>query len=140
MLLDVRHIRNEDDYAWALGQVEAYFDNEPTPGTPDAERFEILSTLISAYEKDAVPVDAADPVSVLWFAIENMGRSQAELADLIGSRSRASEILNRRRRLNLEQIRAISSSWKIPIEALIGTYNLDGQDHGPKKTKQREYA
>ena len=60
----------------------------------------------------------SDPVETLHFAIDEMGRSQAELAELLGSRSRASEILNRKRPLSLQQIRRIGEAWRLPLAAL----------------------
>lgn len=122
--MDIRAIHNEADYDWAVSEVTRYFDNEPAVGSEDGDRFEILTALIKAYEDEHFPVPDADPVEVLHFAIESMGRSQADLARIVGSRARASEILNRRRRLTLEMIRAISAEWKLPIEALTGPYEL----------------
>ena len=37
----------------------------------------------------------------------------------LGSRSRASEVLNRRRALTVEMIRTISEAWKIPADLLV---------------------
>jgi HTH-type transcriptional regulator/antitoxin HigA len=121
-MMDVRAIHSEADYEWAMQQVRRYFDNEPAPGSTDGDRFEVLLQLVKAYE-DKVPIPAADPVHVLEFAIESMGRTQADLAKLIG-RNRASEILNRHRPLTLEMIRQISAAWKLPVEALTPAYAL----------------
>lgn len=118
--MDVRPIRNESDLDWALNEVEAYFRHVPEPGTPEADRFDVLATLIEAYESRAHPIPHAEPRAVLAFAIEELGRSQSELAAILGSRSRASEILSGKRRLTVEMIRAISTAWNIPAEALIG--------------------
>jgi len=122
-MMDVRPLHTEADYEWALDEVERYFDNPPAPGTPEADRFDVLSVLIEKYEDSHHDMPAADPIAVLHFAIENMGRSQADLARIIGSRARASEILNRKRRLTLDMIRAISAEWKLPIETLTGAYH-----------------
>lgn len=122
-MMDVKPLRNERDYDWALREVSAYFEAEPEPGTPDGDRFEVLSTLIKAYEDEHFVTRYGDPVDVLHFAIESMGRSQAELASLIG-RNRASEILNRMRPLTLDMIRVISREWNLPIEALASRYEL----------------
>lgn len=121
---DIRAIHNEADYEWALTEVEAYFDNTPAPGTDEANRFDVLSALIENYEKQHHEIPDVDPVDVLHFAINSMGRTQPELATIVGSRSRASEILNRRRRLTLAMIRDISVAWKIPIDCLTGAYEL----------------
>ncbi len=127
MMMDVRPLHTEADYEWALREVEHYFDNPPTPGTPEAARFDVLSVLIENYEDSHHGMPAADPIAVLHFAIDSMGRSQADLARIIGSRARASEILNRKRRLTLDMIRAISTEWKLPIETLTGAYDLARQ-------------
>jgi HTH-type transcriptional regulator/antitoxin HigA len=122
-MMDVRPLHNEQDYDWAIGEVTRYFDCEPVPGTADGNRFEVLSTLIKAYEDKHFATPHGNPVDVLDFAIESMGKSQAELASLIG-RNRASEILNRIRPLTLDMIRTISKEWNLPIEALTPQYEL----------------
>ena len=122
-MMDVKPLHNERDYDWAIREVSRYFEAEPEPGTADGDRFEVLSTLIEAYEDKHFAMKHGDPVDVLHFAIESMGRSQAELAGLIG-RNRASEILNRVRPLTLDMIRTISQEWNIPIEALAIRYDL----------------
>ena len=123
MMMDVKPLHNERDYDWAIREVSRYFEAEPEPGTADGDRFEVLSTLIKAYEDKHFAMKHGDPVDVLHFAIDSMGRSQAELAGLIG-RNRASEILNRVRPLTLDMIRTISQEWSLPIEALAVRYDL----------------
>lgn len=127
-MMDVRPLHNEQDYDWAIREVSRYFEVEPTPGTPDGDRFEVLSSLIKEYEDKHFATTHGDPIDVLHFAIESMGRSQAELAALIG-RNRASEILNRVRPLTLEMIRTISREWNIPVGALTAQYEL-GRAYG----------
>ena len=103
--------------------VNSYFEAEPVPGTVDGDRFEVLSALIKEYEDKHFATRHGDPVDVLHFAIEPMGKSQAQLANLIG-RNRASEILNRVRPLTLEMVRTISKEWNIPIDALTAQCKL----------------
>lgn len=122
-MMDVRPLRTEQDYDWALREVARYFEVQPAPGTADGDRFEVLSVLIKQYEDAHFEIPQGDPIEVLHFAIESMGRSQADLARLIG-RNRASEILGRRRRLTLEMIRAISEAWALPIGALAAPCEL----------------
>jgi HTH-type transcriptional regulator/antitoxin HigA len=123
-MMDIRALHTEADYEWALKEVERYFDNPPEPGTDEADRFDVLSALIEKYEDGQYAIRAADPIDVLHFAIESMDRSQADLARIVGSRARASEILHRKRRLTLHMIRAISAEWKLPIETLTSAYEL----------------
>lgn len=123
-MMDVRAIHNLEDYEWALKEIEAYFDRTPVPGSPDADRFDVLAAVIKDYEDRKVEIPGVDPIDVLHFAIESLGRTQTELAAIVGSRSRASEVLNRKRRLTLEMIRDISAAWHLPISTLTGAYDL----------------
>ncbi|WP_320109733.1 helix-turn-helix domain-containing protein [Rhodopseudomonas sp. P2A-2r] len=89
-------------------------------GTEDGDKLDILATLVEKYEDTRWPnADASDPIDVLNYAIDELGHSQAELAELLGSRSRASELLNRRRALTVEMIHTISEAWKIPASLLV---------------------
>jgi HTH-type transcriptional regulator / antitoxin HigA len=122
-MMDVRPLHNEQDYDWALSEVAGYFENQPEIGSAEGDRFEVLTTLIKEYEEKHFEMPQVDPVDALNFAIESMGRSQADLGNLIG-RNRASEILNRVRPLTLDMIRKISAEWKLPIELLTPSYEL----------------
>lgn len=117
-------IRDEKSYEAALAAVERFFDHEPAPGTPEGDHFAVLLDLIAAYEARRWPVETSDPVGVLVEAMELTGRSQSDLAAVIGSRPRASEIVRRKRRLTLDQIYKISRAWNIPADVLITPYEL----------------
>ena len=123
--MDVKPIHSEQDYGWAIREVARYFEVDPALRTAGGDRFEVLSILIKDYEEKHFAASHGDPVDVLHFAIVSMGRSQAELALLIG-RNRASEVLNRVRPLTLEMIRAISKEWRIPTDVLAAQYELAG--------------
>lgn len=121
-MMDIRPLHHEADHEWALAEIERYFDDQPTPGTPEGDRFEVLATLIEAYESKRHPVPAADPVDVLRFAIESLGRTEDELGLLLGSKARAGEILERQEPLTLDAIRSVSAAWRLPIETLVEPY------------------
>jgi antitoxin component HigA of HigAB toxin-antitoxin module len=112
-------IRDEAGYAEALAEFEACFDNEPEVGSDAGDRFELLGLLLAKYEEEDFPLPRTGPVEAIRFAMDRQGLGQSDLAELLGSRSRASEILNGRRELTLPQIRLLSKSWKIPAQALI---------------------
>jgi HTH-type transcriptional regulator/antitoxin HigA len=116
---DIRPIRNDDDLAWALAEVEKYFDDEPEIGSEEGDRFDVLSDLIEAYESRHYPITPSEPITFLRNFMEMTGRTQAEFAKLLGSRSRASEILNRKRPLTVDQIAILVGEWHIPAEHLI---------------------
>jgi HTH-type transcriptional regulator/antitoxin HigA len=117
--MDVRPIRTEADYDWALKAIEPYFQREPKRGTPEADRFDVLAALIEAYEARHWPVEPPDAVEAIRFRMEMGGFGQADLARLFGSRSRASEILRRKRPLTLEQAWKLHHEWQIPAESLL---------------------
>ncbi|MBB2159731.1 XRE family transcriptional regulator [Gluconacetobacter sacchari] len=117
--MDIRPIRTDADHEWALAEIEQYFHAEPAPGTPEADRFDVLATLIEAYENQHYPIEAPDPVDVLRFYMEQNRLGQADLAQVLGSRPRASEVLAGRRDLSLSMIAAVRAAWGIPADLLI---------------------
>lgn len=124
MHMDIRAIRTEADYDWALGEIEAYFEHQPVPGTLEAERFDVLAGLIEAYEARAHPIEAPDPIEAIRSVMADRNLAQSDLATLLGSRSRASEILARKRRLSVEAIHRISGEWGLPADVLVRPYEL----------------
>ena len=123
--MDIRPINTEVDYDWALAQIEPYFLSEPEPGSPEAQRFEVLATLIEAYEAEHWAIEPADPIEAIRYKMEVAGFKQADLAKLLGSASRASEILHRKRALTTEMIYKLNRQWGIPAESLIRPYHLE---------------
>lgn len=123
--MDIRPIRAEEDYDWALAEIEQYFSEVPEQGTPEADRFDVLAELIEAYENRHWVIEPADPIETIRYRMETLGLEQSDLAQLIGSRSRASEILNRKRPLTLAMIQRLHNQWGIPADALIVPYHLD---------------
>lgn len=120
--MDIRPIRSDDDHAEALAEIERLW-GAPV-GSPDGEKLDVLATLVEAYEEKRWPIGGADPVEVLNYAINELGHSQAELAELLGSRPRASEILSRDRALTVDMIHKISTKWHIPADVLVQPYRL----------------
>jgi HTH-type transcriptional regulator/antitoxin HigA len=123
--MEIRPIRTEADYVAAIAEVERLWDAEPA--TDDGDKLDILATLVEKYENEHWPIDTSrvDPVDLLNYLVTEAGHTQAELADLLGSRSRASEVLNRKRALTVEMIHKISTEWKVPAELLIKPYRLN---------------
>lgn len=115
----IRPIRSEADYDDALGEIEQYFDNEPKPGTPDADRFDLLALVIADYERRQWPIEPPDTIDAIRYRMETGGYTQADLGRLLGSRQRASDILTRKRPLTMKMAWKLHREWKIPAEALI---------------------
>jgi HTH-type transcriptional regulator/antitoxin HigA len=122
--MEIHPIRTESDYDAAVAEIERLWDAEP--GTDEGDKLDILAILVEKYETAHWPIDVSrlDPIDMLSYLIDEGGHTQAELAELLGSRSRASEILNRRRALTVEMIFRISEAWKVPAELLVKPYRL----------------
>jgi HTH-type transcriptional regulator / antitoxin HigA len=123
--MDIRPLRTETDYDWALAEIEPYFADEPAPNSPEADRFDVLSALIQSYEAQHWSIDAPDPVSAIKHCMELNRYSQSDLAAILGSRSRASELLGRKRPLSLAMAYRLHEAWKIPADILIKPYSVD---------------
>jgi HTH-type transcriptional regulator/antitoxin HigA len=118
--MNIRPIHSESDYKIALRELSAYFDNEPAPGSEDGDRFEILSTLVEAYEAKHFPIAAPDPIEAIRFRMEQGGLTVKDLVPSIGQPNRVYEVLNRKRGLTVEMIRNLHRNLGIPAESLIG--------------------
>jgi HTH-type transcriptional regulator/antitoxin HigA len=115
----LRPIRCDADHRAALAELSAYFDNEPEPGTPDGDRFEVLLTLVESYESKRFPIDLPDPVEAIKFRMEQSGLTAKDLQPMIGRLNRVYEVLNRKRPLTLPMIWKLHQGLGIPAENLI---------------------
>lgn len=123
-MMDIRPIRTQTDLEWALDQIAPYFEHPPQKGSQDADRFDILADLIEAFENRSFFPDEQEPIAFLQGFMEMTGRTQRDLAELLGSRSRASEILNRKRAMTIDMIHRLKEEWGVPAEALAKPYPL----------------
>ena len=114
---DLKPIRNEKDYERALAEVEVLWGAKA--GTPKGDRLDILATLIEAYEAAHYPMDPPDPIEAIEFRIEQQGLSRKDLEKILGTRTRVSEVLNRKRGLSINMIRALHEKFGISAEILI---------------------
>jgi HTH-type transcriptional regulator/antitoxin HigA len=118
--MNIKPIKTKKDYEQAMVRLENIFDAKK--GTPKGDELEILSLLIEKYEDEKFPIDLPDPVEAIKFRMEQMGMTQTDLANIVGQKSRASEILNRKRKLSLDMIRQLHQQWHIPTEVLVQAY------------------
>lgn len=118
--MNIKAIRTEQDYDQALIRLEEIFHAEVD--SQEGEEAEILSILIEKYEDQHHPIGMPDPIEAIKFRMEQMGMKQKDLAEVVGFKSRVSEILNRRRKLTLNMIRRLSDQLQIPTEVLIQDY------------------
>jgi len=124
--MEIQPIRNDKDHRAALAEVDACWG--AAEGTEKGDKLDVLLALVEIYEAKRWPIgvdETFDPIDVLKYAIEELGHTQAELAELLNSRSRASELLSRRRALTVEMIHRISEAWKIPADLLVRPYKIE---------------
>jgi len=114
---ELRPIRTKADYNRALADVERLWG--ATGGTPEGDRLDVLATLIDAYETEHYPMDPPDPVEAIKFRMEQQGLTRKDLEPLIGTRTRVSEVLNRKRSLSIGMIRRLHDHLGISAEVLI---------------------
>ena len=123
-------IRSKDDHNKALARIERIIELDDPSLDPELEA---LTLLVEAYEARHFPIEDPDPIEVLKFRMSQLNLNTTELADLLRiGRGRASELLNRKRRLTLELIRVIHQQMHISPNLLVDEYDL--QQNGPKDT------
>lgn len=118
-----RPIRNDEEHAEALHEIEVLMD--AAPGTPEGDRLDLLATLVELYEERRWPIESPDPIEAVHFMMEQKGLSRKDLEPVIGSRGRVAEILNRKRALTLPMIRELSKLLELPADVLVQPYSLD---------------
>ena len=118
--MKIRAIKTEQDYNQALARLEIIFHAEID--SLEGDEAEVLSFLIEKYEEEHYSIGMPDPIEAIKFRMEQMGMKQKDLAELVGLKSRVSEILNRKRKLTLDMIRKLSAALRIPTEVLVQDY------------------
>lgn len=118
--MKIKPIKTELDYQEAINRLGQIFDAKK--GEPEADELEVLSILIDKYEKENFPIGFPDPVEAIKFRMEQMGIRQQDLAEILGFKSRVSEILNKKRKLTLEMVRKLSIYLNLPSDILIQDY------------------
>jgi HTH-type transcriptional regulator/antitoxin HigA len=114
---DVKPIRSRRDYEAAIKAVERLWGAKA--GTRDGDRLDVLATLIDSYEAEHYPMDPPDPVEAIKFRMEQQGLTRRDLEEIIGTRTRIAEILNRKRGLSIATIRRLHERLGISADVLI---------------------
>lgn len=118
--MTIKPIKTKKDFQTAMNRLDVIFDSKP--GTPTGDELEILTMLIEKYEDEHVQIDYPDPIEAIKFRMEQMGYTQNDLAKVVGLKSRASELLSKKRKLTLDMIRKLHISLSIPTDVLIQEY------------------
>lgn len=120
--MNIKPIKNRKDYKAALKRIEALMGAKKN--TPEGDELDVLATLVDAYESKHFVIDDPDPVAAIEHGMEALGMDRVDLVDILGSKSRVSEILNRKRRLSMEMVRKLHDRMGIPAATLIKDYDI----------------
>jgi len=116
----VAHLIHDDaEHAAALAELDALLDAAPAPGTPQADELQLLALVIEIYEKHRWPFELPDPVDAILFVMDQRGLTRRNLEEFLGSRSRVSVVLARKRGLSIRMIHALHEGLGIPLEVLV---------------------
>jgi len=121
--MNIKPIKNEQDYTDTLSKIESLMNAKPN--TSEMDELEVLTTLVEAYEEQFYKIDTPDPIEAIKFRMEQEGLRQKDLVSIIGSKSRVSEILNKKRKLTIEMIRSLHKQLQIPVESLFLDYKIN---------------
>ena len=117
MATEVRPIRTKRDHESALKEIERLWGAKI--GTPEGDRLDVLATLVDAYEAEHYPMDPPDPIEAIKFRMEQQGLTRRDLEEIIGTRTRIAEVLNRKRGLSIAMIRRLHERLGISADVLI---------------------
>ena len=121
--MNIKPIKNEQDYQDTLNLIDNLMDAKPN--TNEMDELEVLTTLVEAYEEQYYCIDAPDPIEAIKFRMEQEGLKQKDLVAIVGSKSRVSEVLNKKRKLTIDMIRKLHKQLHIPVESLFLDYKIN---------------
>lgn len=121
--MNIKPIKNEKNYQDTLNLIDKLMDAKPN--TSKMDELEVLTTLVEAYEEKHYKIDAPDPIEAIKFRMEQEGLKQKDLVAIVGSKSRVSEVLNKKRKLTIEMIRSLHKELHIPVESLFLDYKIN---------------
>lgn len=120
----IRPLLTEADYEATLDELDGMI-GRVEPGTPDGNRYELLASLVEAYEEENHPIEPSDdPIAMIEFVLDARGLTRKDLQPFIGTRQRVWDIMEKRRRLTLPMIRCLAEGLNIPTDVLVQEYAL----------------
>ena len=120
--MNIKPIKTKKDHAQALKRIEKLMGAKKNSN--EGNELDVLTILVDAYEEKNFPIDSPDPVATIEHCMEALGYDRKDLEPLLGSKSRVSEILNRKRKLSMDMVRNLHNEMGIPASALIKDYDL----------------
>ena len=115
--MEIRPIKTEQDYNDSIKRIESLWGAKKD--TPQGDELDLLVTLVESYEMKHYPIAPPDPVDAIKFRMEQMDMTKADMVKYLGSQSRVSEVLNRKRKLTLSMVKSLYKGLRIPAEILL---------------------
>ena len=115
--MEIKPIKTEHDYNVSIKRIEKLWGAKKD--TPEGDELDLLCTLVESYEMKHYPIAPPDPIDAIKFRMEQMGMTKKDMAKYLGSQSRVSEVLNRKRKLTLKMVKSLYRGLKIPAEILL---------------------
>lgn len=115
--MNIRPIKSEQDYHTAISRIEELWGAKKD--TPEGDELDLMVTLVEFYEMKHYPIAPPDPIDAIKFRMEQMGMTNSDMVQYLGSQSRVSEVLNKKRKLSLSMIKSLYKGLKIPAEILL---------------------
>ena len=115
--MEIKPIKTEHDYNVSIKRIEKLWGAKKD--TPEGDDLDLLCTLVESYEMKHYPIAPPDPIDAIKFRMEQMGMTKKDMAKYLGSQSRVSEVLNRKRKLTLKMVKSLYRGLKIPAEILL---------------------
>jgi HTH-type transcriptional regulator / antitoxin HigA len=125
-MMDIKILKTEKEYEATLQRIEALMDAEP--GSAQEEELELLTLLVEKFEEEHYPIDPPDPVEAILFRMDQQGLTAKDMIQYLGSQSKVSEVLNRKRPLSLTMIRNLYEGLDIPSEVLLRQPNPQAEE------------
>jgi len=116
--MEIKPIKTDKDYNRSIERIEQLWGSKKD--TPEGDELDLLVTLVEVYEMKMYPVLPPDPIDAIIFRMEQMEMTKSDMAKYLGSQSRVSEILGRKRKLTLNMVRSLYKGMNIPAEILLG--------------------
>lgn len=115
-------IKSETEYDEAIQRIHQLMQLDLAEDSPESDELDALALFVEDYERKHYPIEAPTPIEAITFRLEQLGKEKSELAKILGTRARQSEILSGKRKLSLDMIRKLHSTLGIPAESLIAAY------------------
>ncbi len=116
---EIKPIKTENDYENAISRINQLLDLNPGPGSDEDNELEVLSTLVEVYEDEHYPILPPDPIEAIKLVMEERGLENKQLVPIFGTKSRVSEVMNRKKPFTLKMIYNLNKVLGLPLELFI---------------------